>query len=319
MGALKNAFKKATLTAVLATTLVAGSQSAFAQQAGAPPQPRDGGQQTEQVSVPVKPWSNDANYIRLVNAYEHGEAARERIYRANEQGTHRIVDAQYQIQEANLEQNRVNYMRSPQGMAQYGSAQLQFSTQRETQIMQARSILDQRMATEDIQHDQYVNNLDTRFANLPQYRAGAVAKPNQGEPPWVTDPLYRQQMDNLDRQQDIQRRTEDANTSIQLRTLDVNHTAQSMNANAQGINAMRQGMPGMARLGAQDEIMTAQYNMQRITAEAAHEQRLAAMEAQRAEFMFNLDVQFSQKPQYKNAVTPQHPQMRAPAPRTPGS
>ena len=310
MGAACDAFskvcKKAVLTGVLGVSLLAGGQSAFAQQAGPPPQPSTGPVAVEQARIPAKPWSNDPNYIRLVNAYEHGEAAREKIYRANEHGGREISDAQLQIQEANLEQNRMNYMRSPQGQANYYAAQLQVTTAHQTQLMQYKATLDRQLSTEDIQHDQYINNLDTRFGNLPQYKAGAVAQPGQGLPPWVNDPAYRQQMDNLERQQELARRTDDANTSVQLRTLDANNAAAQMTVNANGgINAWRQGLPGIARLSAQDKIMTAQYGMNRTSIEASHEARIAAQEAQKAEFMFSLDVRFGSLPQYKNSVMPQ--------------
>src|SRR4051812_3205070 len=101
MGYLQNAFKKVALTGVLATTLVAGTgQSAFAQgaQAGPPPQPDA---QTEQVRVPVKPWANDPNYVRLVDSYERQLDAREKQYKAQERAQFAAINGNYQVQQAN--------------------------------------------------------------------------------------------------------------------------------------------------------------------------------------------------------------------------
>lgn len=316
MGALKNAFKKATLTAALATSLAVGTTgSAFAQtgnaHAGPPPGPDQQTTQTynapsTQPTVPVKPWENDPNYVRLVKAYDHQLSARERIYQAQLQGNQKISDANFQIAEANIEQGRMN-MRgfNPQAMANYASQQANVNAAHQTQSVQIKANYDNAEAREDMARSQYLNNLDNRFANLPQYRNGSGVEPNQGPPPWSTDPAYLKQLSIFDNNQDNQSRINGINEAAQLRSVDANHQAQQINMNAQGINAARQGIPGVTRLEAQEEIMTAQYKMQRTSIEANFDQQRGQMEAQRAEFLFNLDQRFGSMPQYKNSVTPQ--------------
>ncbi len=326
MGYLANQFKKATLTAVLATSLVA--PAAYAQtggQAGPPPAP-DNGVPTQTVqgqpgtrgpTVPIKAWENDPNYVRIMTAYDRGLAARERAYQANNRGNHQIQDGNFAIQEANIEQNRINYMRSPQGMAQYGAAQTTANAQHHAAAVQLDAQLNQQMVNENMQRTQFVLNLDNQFRNLPQYRAGGVGN-YQGPPPWSTDPAYLQQLQNLDQQQVGQKQIDDANTSAQLEILGANHAATSANVNAQAPNVFRQGIAGMARISAQDQIVDAQYNMQRVAIESGHEQRDAQRDMQRAQFQFSLDQRFGSMPQYKSFVTPPVT-MPAGRPKAPGS
>lgn len=171
MGYLVNAFKKATLTAALATTLVAGAgQSAFAQsaQAGPPPQPDA---QSEQVRVPSKPWANDPTYRRQVEAYEKQMEARERQYKAQEKAQFAQLNGNYQIQQANLIAQYPAYQKQGwQGLVRFQALETQISTQYNANRIAYKSNWDAVYAREDAAHEQYVLNLDLQYGRLPQYQ-----------------------------------------------------------------------------------------------------------------------------------------------------
>jgi hypothetical protein len=173
MGYLREQFKKATLSLALATTLVTGlgTQSAFAQQAGPPPQPSNNGAPTEQVTVPVKPWANDPNYIRQVQSYERQEEARMKAYKAQERAQFTNLDANYQAQQANMLAQLPVYQRQGMpGMMRYGAYEEQINANYNAARIQYKANWDNIYAREDAQHDQYVLNLDLQFGNQPQYK-----------------------------------------------------------------------------------------------------------------------------------------------------
>jgi hypothetical protein len=176
MGAACDAFsrvcKKAVLSTVLATSLLAGGQSAFAQQAGPPPQPSNGAITQTDPQTPVKPWENDPNYVRQVQAYEAQEAARIKGYRAQQHAQEVQIESNYQIQQANMMAQLPAYQRQGMaGMIRYGALEEQINSSHNLQRIQTKANWDSVYAREDAGHDQYVSNLDLQFGNQPQYKA----------------------------------------------------------------------------------------------------------------------------------------------------
>jgi hypothetical protein len=317
MGSLKNAFNKVVLSTVLTTSLVTGvGQSAFAQtQAGPPPGPTTS--VTTVADVQQQSWRNDENYVRIMNAYNRQQTARENQYHAQEKAQVRIENANFQIQEWNLEQARPNYMRTPQGSAQYYAAQVQVTASHNARLVGIKSSWDTRDAQEDMNRNNYVASLDARFSSLPEYKPGGTG-PRRGPPPWANDPTYLQKKALFEQQLGSQSQVDKANTDAQLRILDANHTAQNVNIGAQLPQVGRFGLPGYGRVNSQMEIANATYDMNRTIYKETFEQREGMRDQQYAEYMFNLDRQYGALPQYKNAA-PAVQRGPAPAPRAPGS
>ncbi|MEZ0226765.1 MAG: hypothetical protein ACAH83_19565 [Alphaproteobacteria bacterium] len=316
MGQLKNAFNKAVLSTALTASLFAGmgSQSAFAQ-AGPPPGPSSS--VTTVADIQQQSWRNDENYIRILNAYTRQQTARENQYHAQEKQQVRVENANYQIQEWNLEQARPNYMKTPQGTAQYWAAQVQYSAQHNARLVNIKAAWDSRDAQEDMGRNNFVAGLDARFSSLPEYKPGG-AGPRRGPPPWANDPSYVQKKQLFEQQLGSQSTVDKANTDAQLRVLDANHMAQNVNIGSQLPQVGRFGLPGYGRVNSQMEIANATYDMNRTIYQQSLEQREGMRDQQYAEYMFNLDRQFGAMPQYKNAPTQKAPSP-APAPRAPGS
>jgi hypothetical protein len=324
MGYLLDSFKKTARKATLATALTAslvagglGTQSAFAQQAGPPPQPSGGAQVTQMANGPtvaVNQWAQDEHYQHLIQAYDAQVAARMKIYTVNAESQHKIGDATMSIQEWNLEQQRGAYMqRGAAGWAQYGAVQAQITGAHEAQSVQIDAAYSNLQSREDLGRSQYVAQQDARFQAL--INSGQL-KPGQPKT-WAGDPQYQQALRTFDQQQAAIFKIDDATERSQLQVLDANHASQSISINtSQGPLVIRQGLPGIGRLGATDQIINATYKQQRVTIEATYEQKHAAMAAQREEFVFGQDLRFSQMAKYKvTAPTTQ----QAPGARTPGS
>lgn len=314
MGALKNAFNKVVLGSVLTASLVAGTgQSAFAQGATAGPPPGPTTTMT-QVDVQQQAWRNDPYYVRIMNSYDRQLNAREKQYHAQENAQNRIENANFQIQESNLEQSRANYMRTPQGAAQYWATQTQVVASHNARLVQIKAGWDARDAQEDLGRNNFVAGLDARFSSLPEYKAGGTG-PRQDKP-WANDPVYKQRMQTYEQQLASQSQVDKANTDAQLRILDANHMAQDVNIGSQLPTQGRFGLPGYGRVGGQLEIANATYDMNRTIYQQSFEQREGMRDQQFAETLFNMDRQFGAMPQYKASAPVIQ---KAPAPKAPGS
>ncbi|TAL35304.1 MAG: hypothetical protein EPN97_07535 [Alphaproteobacteria bacterium] len=312
MGTLKNAFNKVVLSTVLTASLVGGvSESAFAQtQAGPPPGPSTSAVEVVQQQA----WRNDPYYQRIMAAYDRQLQAREKQYHAQENAQVRIENANFQIQEWNLEQSRVNYMKTPQGMAQYWAVQTQLTAGHNARLVSIKSNWNARDAQENLARNNYTQALDNRFSSLPEYRAGGAGP--RKDKPWENDPTYQQKLSTFSQQLGSQSDVDKANTRAQIQILDANHMAQDANIGAQLPTQGRFGLPGYGRVGGQLEISNAQYDMNRTIYKESLEQREGMRDQQYAEFLFNLDRQYGALPQYKAAPAPA---VKAPAPKPPGS
>jgi hypothetical protein len=313
MGQLKNAFNKVVLSTALTASLVTGgfSQSAFAQstQAGPPPGPS-----TAAVEVQQQAWRSDPYYQRIMAAYDRQLEAREKQYHAQRDAQVRIENANFQIQQSNLEQNRANYMKTTQGMAQYWATQTQLTAGHNARLVSIKANWSARDSQEDLARNNYVQGLDNRFSSLPEYKAGGTGP--RRDKPWENDPVYRQRLSTFEQQLTSQSDVDKANTRAQLQILDANHMAQNANIGAQLPAQGRFGLPGYGRVGGQMEIANATYDMNRTIYQQGLEQREGMRDAQYAETLFNLDRQFGAMPQYKAAAPAVK---KAPAPKAPGS